>query len=352
MRNFTCFYKDLTPVSYMTKKQLLNLITLCISVIGFSQTFTALDNNNNTLEFTVTSATTVEVGDFISGGTDVDIPQTVSYSGTMYDVTSIGILAFLSNGLTSVTIPTSIINIGVGAFQGNALTSVTIPNSIISISNNAFAINQLTSVTIPASVISIGNNAFLNNNQLTSVSLPEGLTSIGNDAFLNCQLSNVTIPSTVTSIGTRAFMSSFLTTVTSLAMTPPTITTTPGNGGQDTFAADRSGIDLHIPPGTLGAYVTDPGALWTGFNSVTEDALSINDFELANTVKIITAENAIEVISNNGLQLQNYTVYGLSGSKIATGYTHNIVTETWTKGIYILKLAFDKGTVTKKVMIK
>ncbi len=475
-------------------KQLLTLIALCISFIGFSQTFTALDNNNNTLEFNVTSSTTVEVKDYISGGTDVDIPTTISHNATTYDVTGIGNVALLGNGLTSVVIPNSITSIGVGALQNNALTSVTIPNSITSISNNAFAINQLTSVTIPNNVISIGNNAFLNNNQLASVSLPEGLNSIGNDAFLNCQLNDVIIPSTVTSIGMRAFMSSFLATITSLATTPPAITTTPGNGGQDTFAADRSGIDLtvpvgttndylangwtgfnsitesggaqvgdtfvdnfityeitslspneveaidydmaggsvvsipanvsysnevfsvtsvgnlafsqnqlvsvtipntvtdigfisfgnnptltdvfslatipptiitgtndtfgprgninlHIPPGTTGAYVTDAGALWTGFNSVTEDALSIEEFDLASTVKIITSDGSIKVITHANAQLQHYEVYALTGAKIATGYTNSISTETWARGIYILKLDFDRGTVSKKIII-
>ncbi|MCB5989956.1 leucine-rich repeat protein, partial [Flavobacterium psychrophilum] len=44
------------------------------------------------------------------------------------------------SGLTSVTIPNSVITINRGAFAGcSGLTSVTIPNSVTAIGENAFA---------------------------------------------------------------------------------------------------------------------------------------------------------------------------------------------------------------------
>ena len=69
------------------------------------------------------------------------IPETVTYSGTTYPVTSIGYAAFvLCSSLTSVTIPNSVTSIGSWAFYGcSSLTSVTIPNSVISIGDEAFS---------------------------------------------------------------------------------------------------------------------------------------------------------------------------------------------------------------------
>ena len=70
----------------------------------------------------------------------VVIPETVTYSGTKYSVTSIGNNAFYRcTGLTSITIPNSVTSIGGSAFTGCVgLTSITIPNSVTSIGNGAF----------------------------------------------------------------------------------------------------------------------------------------------------------------------------------------------------------------------
>ena len=63
----------------------------------------------------------------------VTIPETVSYNGKVYSVTSIGDEAFrYCRGLTSVTIPNSVTSIGNNAFRDcSGLKSVTISNSVI-----------------------------------------------------------------------------------------------------------------------------------------------------------------------------------------------------------------------------
>jgi hypothetical protein len=61
-------------------------------------------------------------------------------------VTTIGGRVFMSNELTSVTIPDSVTAIGDQAFQSNHLTSVTIGNGVTTIGDYAFYENQLTSV--------------------------------------------------------------------------------------------------------------------------------------------------------------------------------------------------------------
>jgi len=65
----------------------------------------------------------------------VVIPESFSYDGVTYSVTSIGGEAFEGcSGLTSVTIGNSVTSIGDGAFyECSGLTSVNIPNSVTSI---------------------------------------------------------------------------------------------------------------------------------------------------------------------------------------------------------------------------
>ncbi|MBR0280076.1 MAG: leucine-rich repeat domain-containing protein, partial [Oscillibacter sp.] len=121
-------------------------------------------------------------------------------------------------GLTSVTIPNSIVSIGASAFSDCVgLTNVTIPDSVTSIGDSAFIFcDNLKSVIIPYGVTSIGNGLFGYCSGLTSVTIPNSVTSIEEGAFLECSgLTNVTIPNSVTSIGGYAFYNcSDLTSVT------------------------------------------------------------------------------------------------------------------------------------------
>ncbi|WP_335975952.1 leucine-rich repeat domain-containing protein [Gaetbulibacter jejuensis] len=361
---------------------------------GVTENFTV-----NHITYAITSSTnnTVKTTDYnTTGGAVVNIPATVTRGCETYTVTEIGNNSFLQNQLTSVTIPDTVISIGEGAFNNNSissltlgsnveiignwafrhnsLTSLTIPNSVTSISiyafgnnnitnlslgssieiigDSAFSENDILSLTIPDSVISIGDNAFIYSDNMTSLVIGNNVTNIGDFAFaMNPSLSiltNVIIPASVTTIGEYAFGISSLTDVTVLATTPPTITT---GGTYDTFATYRSNIHLHIPPGTMGAYVTDAGALWTGFNPVTEDALSVDEFQLQHAVKIITNPESLTITSTNNLQLNSYTLYTITGAKIHTGASTEISTSTMSKGIYVLKLDFNQGSLVKKVMI-
>lgn len=135
---------------------------------------------------------------------DILIPETVSYDGTLYSVTSIGEYAF---------------------YVCRSITSVNIPNSVISIGNEAFSYcESMTSVNIGNCVNSIGLQAFVGCKSLTSVDIPNSVTTIGSEAFRYCEsITSLSIGNSVASIGSYAFYFCPLETVMCLAVTPPTI---------------------------------------------------------------------------------------------------------------------------------
>ncbi|WP_378174125.1 leucine-rich repeat domain-containing protein [Aquimarina sp. SS2-1] len=326
--------------------------------------------NNNQLTNVVLSNNLVSIGQTAFAFNDlstVTIPDSVTtlnngafvQNNNMTTVTigsgltSIGDFAFRFNNLNNVVIPDNIIHIGNLAFEQNNIFNLNLGNGVQTIGDNAFSFNIIEHVVIPDSVISIGDNAFYtNSNARASITLGNSLTTIGAGAFISgssAPLNSVTIPASVTSIGDTAFQIPTLTDVFCEGTTPAIITT---GGNADTFAVDRSTIHLHIPSGTMGVYVTDSGALWTGFNPITEGGtLSISEFGLANDIEIITSTEGIQIIADNDIRLQDYTIYALSGAKISVGNELNIDTASLTTGVYILKLDFDKGTMVKKIVI-
>lgn len=321
--------------------------------ISFSQTtFT-----NNFITYQVINSQppyTVQVTgyDFANGGTSVNIPSSVTYNSINYSVTVIGDSAFLGNTSTgaqiiSVTIPNSVTYIGYNAFAYNLLTSVTIPDSVTSIGNIAFVNNQISNLTLSNNLTSIGVGTF-QQNALTSVTIPVSVTSIQTNAFYNNQLTNIVIPGNVILIGMRAFSNNPLATVTCLGTNPPTVFYGNPNPLDDSISFNRSVINLYVPVGTTNAYLN---AGWFGFNSVTEGTLSTSDFEIDNGIKIVNKPNAIKITSTSSVTLKNYTLYNISGQKITTGTENEVSTNVLSNGIYILKLDFDKGSITKKIAI-
>ena len=176
-----------------------------------------IDFQSGDLLYNITSrsAKTVEIACHWNGSnsyarlTSVNIPDSVTYNGITYSVTSIENYAFEDcTSLASVTIGNSVTSIGLGAFSGCwRITSVTIGNNVTSIGGNAFdRCTGLTTITFPNSVTSIGELAFYGCTRLTSVTFPNSVTSIGNLAFRDCtSLTSITIPDGVRSIGRRVF---------------------------------------------------------------------------------------------------------------------------------------------------
>ncbi len=255
---------------------------------------------------------------------NIIIPESITYSGTTYSVTSIGEYAFENcSELTSVTIPNSITSIGYGAFSRcSGLTSVTVDknngtydsrnncNAIIETSTNNLIVG-CKNTTIPNSVTSIGGGAFRGCSELTSVTIPNSVTFIGNIAFYGCSgLTSVTIPNSVTFIGKYAFYNcSGLTKMVSLAVEPPTC-------GEGVFEkVDKTTCQLLVPEESINKYKT--ADQWKEF-------LNILGYNGVDDVSV-DSQNAV------------YEVYNLQGVRVGGGMREEEVTaDVLPHGVYIL----------------
>lgn len=305
----------------MKKKSLfirvLALVTCITCAIGAS----AYSFEVNNIYYTITGTNTVEVdmkaynAHTYTG--DVTVPETVSYNGTTYRVTSVGELAFSECfGLTSVTLPNSVITIKSKAFYNcSNLTSVDMGNSVTTIEYNAFArCAAMTNVTIPSTVTTLGEGVFLVSG-LTSVVIPNAVTSIGNNMFSGCTaLTSAFIGASVATIGSNAFSNcTALTSVVCLATTPPAIQS-------NTFpSAVYSNAVLTVPKGSRDAYQT--ASNWNSFTNVSE---LYYDFEEGGIYYNITGTNTVAVTflaidEVNGINFSNYSGHVTIPSTVTHG---------------------------------
>ena len=341
-------------VQHKMKRKVFFLITLFISIIGYCQTSFTVNNITYTTIPSVPNAVNITAYN-TAGGTNVNIPATVSNSSITYNVTGIGVAAFFNKSLTNLTftLPSNLTTISSVAFRVNQLSNITFPDSVTTIETGAFVGNStLTSVTLGANLTTIGSSAF-GGCAITNITIPNSVTTIGSSAFGNNQLVNVIIGSGVTSIGTSVFTgNSSLNSITSKAISAPSITTS--GSGSDTFSTDRSGINLTIPSGTSSSYIT---ALWTGFNNITQasiitfdDQSHSNNEELGNPYSIVNNGETFNFTISGGAVTNN--IYRtLDASCSNTGISHlfagNSSSTTWTietnsgNQINLVSLVFD-----------
>lgn len=126
------------------------------------------------------------------------------------------LLAVAQAGLTEFIIPDGVISIGNGAFSGcGQLKNITIPNSVTTIGGGAFYACRFQNIVIPNSVISIKEGAFLRCESLVSINIPDSVIEIGSTAFRNCSnLSEVNLGNGLQTIGYAAFSECIFTSIT------------------------------------------------------------------------------------------------------------------------------------------
>ena len=301
------------------------------------------------------------------------IPDSVSYGGISYTVTSIGYNAFAGCSLTDITIPDNVASIGYNAFAGcSSLTSITIPGSVDYIDPIAFAqcvnlesfivspdnlsfyaadgvlydksktelicypsvsgaytvpngitrighyafiyCGSLTSITIPSSVTYIGVGAFNGCRSLASVTIPESVTSILWHAFQACDsLTSVTIPSSVAYIGEAAFALCF--NLESIIVSPDSISFSAADG----VLFDKEKTMLICYPTAEGAY-TIPGSVTSIYSNAFDSCRNLTSVTIPDGVTYIgtwafgNCSGLTDVtIPGNVTTIGNYAFYNCSG---------------------------------------
>ncbi|HFI0507740.1 TPA: leucine-rich repeat protein [Streptococcus suis] len=119
------------------------------------------------------------------------------------------------SGVTSLTLPSSLLEVRPYAFTGIGIESLSLPAGLQKLGNHSFArSSNLKSVTIPSSLVE-GDGAFIDSKRLVNISLAPGTTKIIDGLFRGTGFSEFTIPEGITEIGANAFSDNEnLTTIT------------------------------------------------------------------------------------------------------------------------------------------
>ncbi len=190
------------------------------------------------------------------------------------------------------------------------LSSVEIPSTVIEIGEYAFADTTIKSITIPVTVKVIGEGAF-KNSSLETITFEEGsaLQSIGAQAFYGTSIKAISLPSTVVSIGDYAFASSSIDTFELQSTDGATL-------GSGVFANCQSLVEIDLSTSNIkamGSYTFD-------------SALSLRSVKLPDLVRIDTDGDGILDKDNIGM----FTFVGATNIQTVVFGANSTITGDYT----------------------
>jgi hypothetical protein len=275
-----------------------------------------------------------------------------SIDGVLFNKTKTVLLQCPISKIVSYVIPTSVTSFGDDAFEDcTGLISINIPSSVASIGSEVFSnCTGLTSINIPSSLTSIGSGAFLGCTALTSINIPSSVTSISNMTFCGCiGLTSLAIPNSVNSIGSNAFDGcSGLTSIYENSSLPINLSSSTNVFNN----VNKTTCTLYVPIGSKSVYQVSNQ--WNDFTNIVETTTAIptiKDASINLYPNPITESFQISGIVGTALM----TMSDLNGKTILTKQVignENISVGTLPKGVYILKVITNEGTIERKVVKK
>ena len=189
-------------------------------------------------------------------------------------MTTIGWYAFSGcSGLTSITIPNSVIDIGYKAFSGCYVTKENFHNQ-----SNITPSGLTVCDVITESGIYIKDNALVKyRGKETTYSIPNSVTSIGEYAFSGCTgLTSITIPNSVRDIGAKAFDGCKLSSITVKAKVVPKLHESSDGHEYKAFSLQSFyHATLFVPSGSWYDYAYDDN--WYTFHTIRETAFAADE---------------------------------------------------------------------------
>lgn len=281
---------------------------------------------------------------------DLIIPNTV---------TSIGKYAFNECGFDgTLTISENMTEIEEGIFYAcrNLTGSIVIPDNIVSIGSNAFCdCGGFTGeLVFPENINYIGPNAFTSTKIEGTLTIPSKVTSINLSCFSSTNITELILHDGITNIGYSAFNNcSSLSTVTSLAITAPTLETNAFTGiatdavlyypeaGEQSYTdngwiqyfseinnqmcGDFAFYDIDLTTGRLT--ISGSGAMWN-YDGTTQApwrqySTQITSVEIQNGITSIgkNAFYGMSAISNNVIIPSSVTLINEYAFALCTGIT-------------------------------
>lgn len=261
------------------------------------------------------------------------IPESVTYNQKGYRVKYIDYNAFKDcEGLTSVTIPNTVVGIGRYAFQGCVnLTQLNIPPSVMYVyfkafENTAWYNSQPDGILYKDNVLFgykgeqpeghldiskgtrvIAEYAFQRCFDVTSITIPSTVMSICQGAFFETDISTIVLPEILTNLELQAFDCPNLETIYSKISEPFEIQGPPyGPFGSKEFAT------LYVPAGTKAKYQSTEG--WNMFENIVEmEPSGIND---------VRSDIRTDIYDLQGRKIKGQVakkgVYVVDGKKVVT----------------------------------
>ena len=165
---------------------------MVIAMFWLSISASAFDFKVDGIAYTITSFSDLTCSVAASDETyegEITVPSEVKFNGKTLTVTSISDSAFKNSLITSVLIPSTVIDIEASAFANcENLCSIVLLEGLQSIGDDAFnGCVNLTKIDFPTSLKTIGSAGFANCKSLSQIALSTGITNLGASAFENCE---------------------------------------------------------------------------------------------------------------------------------------------------------------------